>query len=374
MDFIPVSEPLLGNAERRYLMQCLDDGWISSEGPFVSEFEEEMAARVGREFGIAVSSGSAALEVSLAALGVGEGDEVIMPTLTIISVAAPVVRAGGIPVVIDSDPLTWNMDVNGLSGRFTDRTKAIVAAHLYGLPIDLDPLLELAEQRGVPVIEDAAEMHGQTYRGKPCGSFGDLSVFSFYPNKLITTGEGGMIVTDDAELAESCRRFRNLFFGSGRDRFVHEGLGWNYRMTNLQAALGLAQLPQLDGFVERKRQMGARYGELLAGTIGLSLPPTHTDYAESVFWIYGLVLDDSVAFDATQAMEYLAARRVGTRPFFFPIHEQPVLRRMGLFDGEAYPVAERLSRRGFYIPSGLTLTDEQMMTVAAEVKELLPSN
>ncbi len=365
---IPVNEPLLDGNEARYLQECIATGWISSEGPFVERFEAEMAARVGRRYGVAVTNGSAALEAAVVALGLGPGDEVILPTFTIISCAAAVVRAGATPVVVDCDPRTWNMDVARVAAAITPRTRAIMAVHIYGLPVDMDPLLTLAERHGLRVIEDAAEMHGQTYRGRPCGSFGDLSVFSFYPNKHVTTGEGGMILTDDATLAERCRSLRNLCFQPQR-RFVHEELGWNLRMSNLQAAVGVAQLERLEEFVARKRHMGRLYTELLADTPGLQLPLPATDYAENIYWVYGVVLDDALPCDAAEAMARLRRAGVGTRPFFWPMHEQPVFRRMGLFGGEQHPVAERLARRGFYLPSGLALTDQQIEQTAQAVRE-----
>lgn len=367
---IPVNEPLLNGNEKKYLIECIDTGWISSEGPFVRQFEERMAAEVGRRHGIAVCNGSAALELSLAALELGPGDEVIMPTFTIISCAAAVVRRGCLPVLVDSDPATWNMDVTRIEDRITPRTRAIMVVHIYGLPVDMAPVIALAEKYGLKIIEDAAEMHGQTYRGRPCGSFGDLSTFSFYPNKHITTGEGGMVLTDDSHLAERCRSLRNLCF-QPKQRFVHEELGFNFRMTNLQAALGLAQLERLEEFVRRKRIMGRRYRELLAGIEGLELMPDKTDYADSIYWVYGIVLKDSVAFDAEEAMSRLGRNGIATRPFFWPMHEQPVFLRMGMFAGESLPVAERLARRGFYIPSGLALTEAQIEEVAESLTKLL---
>jgi len=370
MIFIPVNEPLLDGNEKRYLAECIDTGWISSEGPFIKQFEERFAARVGRRYGIAVCNGSAALEIAVAALGLGYGDEVILPTFTIISCAAAVVRAGAKPVLVDSDSVTWNMDVGQIAAKITPRTKAIMVVHIYGLPVDMDPLLALANRHGLKVIEDAAEMHGQTYRGRPCGSFGDLSTFSFYPNKHLTTGEGGMLVTDDAALAKRCRSLRNLCFQPGK-RFVHEELGWNFRMTNLQAAVGLAQLERLDEFVARKRRMGQRYTELLADLPGLQLPLAATDYADNIYWVYGLVLDESLPLDAEDAMHRLLKAEVGTRPFFWPMHEQPVFQNRGWFEGERFPVAERLAQRGFYIPSGLALSEAQMEEVATVVREVL---
>jgi perosamine synthetase len=367
---IPVNEPLIGDSEKRYLLRCLESGWISSEGPQVGEFEARMAERVGRRRGVAVCNGTAALEVAVAALNLGPGDEVILPTFTIISCAAAVVRAGATPVVVDSDPVTWNVTAGEIERRITPRTRALLLVHLYGLPVDLTPCLEVARRYGLRVIEDAAQMHGQTYEGRPCGSFGDLSVLSFYANKLVTTGEGGMVLTDDEHLAERCRSLRNLCFQPSR-RFVHEELGWNYRMTSLQAAVGLAQIERLGEFVARKRRMGARYTERLADTPGLQLPLPRTSYAENIYWVYGVVLEDAVPFDAEEAMRRLGALGIGTRPFFWPMHEQPVFRKQGLFVGESHPAAERLSRRGFYLPSGLALTDEQLDRVTDAVRGVL---
>jgi len=369
-DFIPVNEPLLDGNEKKYLLDCIDTGWISSEGPYVRQFEEKFAARVERQHGIAVANGSGALDIAVQALKLGPGDEVILPAFTIISCAAAIVRAGATPVLVDADPVTWNMDTGLLEARITARTRAIMVVHIYGLPVDMDPIIALATKHHLKIIEDAAEMHGQTYKGKPCGSFGDISTFSFYPNKHITTGEGGMLACNDPEIAERCRSLRNLCF-QPKKRFVHEELGWNYRMTNLQAALGLAQLERLDDFVVRKRALGQRYTTLLKYIDQFQLPLERTGYAENIYWVYGLVLKDSAPFDAEEAMQRLAAAGIGTRPFFWPMHEQPVFRKMGLFTGECYPVAERLARRGFYLPSGLALTNEQIEIVAAAVREVI---
>ena len=389
MDFIPVNEPLLDGNEKKYLNECIDTGWISSEGPFVKKFEDQFSSTVGRKFGIAVANGSVALDAAVVALGIGPGDEVILPTFTIISCAAAVVRAGAMPVLVDCDPFTWNMDVSQVEAKITARTKAIMVVHIYGLPVDMDPVLALAEKYGLMIIEDAAEAHGLNYRGqrtevrgqksegrgqrsegKPCGSFGDISTFSFYPNKVITTGEGGMIVTDNEELAERCRSLRNLCF-QPQKRFFHEELGWNFRFTNLQAAVGLGQLEKLDEHVRRKRRMGKLYTELLSEIPELQLPVPITDYAENIYWVYGIVLKDHVLFDAEEAMRRLKEKGVGTRPFFWPMHEQPVFRKMGLFENEKYPVAERIARRGFYVPSGLALKDDEINYVAESLKNIV---
>jgi len=367
---IPVNEPLLAGNEKKYLLECIETGWISSEGPFIKEFEQKFSDRVEREYGIAVTNGTAALDVAVEALGIGAGDEVIIPAFTIISCVNQIVRSGAKPVLIDSDPNTWNMDVTQIEAKITPRTKAIMAVHIYGLPMDMDPVLDIAKRHGLYVIEDAAQMHGQTYKGKPCGSFGDISTFSFYPNKHITTGEGGMVVTNNHQLSEECRSLRNLCFQQ-KKRFVHERLGWNFRMTNLQAALGLAQLEQLGSFVKQKRHMGSCYNELFSGLSGVSLPLAQADYADNIYWVYGLLLHDELGVDATDVMRRLAEKGIGTRPFFCPMHMQPVLQRMGFFKGESYPIAERLYQQGFYIPSGMALSNEQINQVAKTVWEIL---
>jgi perosamine synthetase len=387
MKFIPVNEPLLDGNESKYLQECIKTGWISSEGSFVKRLENLFAERVCRKFAIAVTNGSAALDAAVVALGIGPGDEIIMPTFTIISCAAAIVRSGAVPVVVDCTPDTWNMDVNQIEEKITNKTKAIMAVHIYGLPIDMDPVLAIAEKHGLKIIEDAAEAHGLIYKsrmprlngpwnateqaeGRPCGSFGDISTFSFYPNKLVTTGEGGMIVTDDENIAEHCRSLRNLCF-QPQKRFVHEELGWNLRMSNLQAALGVAQLERLDEFVKRKQQMGQKYNQLLADVSGIKLPLPSTKFSDNIYWVYGMVLKNNISFDAKEAMQRLGQLGVGTRPFFWPMHEQPVFKKMGLFENVFCPVAEKISRRGFYIPSGLSLTDDQMIEVSKSLKEIL---
>lgn len=367
MRFIPVNEPLLNGNEKKYLCECIDTGWISSEGPFVKKFEQQMSSTVNRKYGIAVSNGTAALEVAVQALGIGEGDEVIIPAFTIISCAMAVTRVGAIPVLVDSDPETWNMDVNLIEDKITSKTKAIMVVHIYGLPVEMDKVMELAQRYNLKIIEDAAEMHGQTYKGQPCGSFGDISTFSFYPNKHITTGEGGMVVTDDEDLAERCRMLRNLCFKKDV-RYVHDELSDNYRFTNLQAAVGLAQMERLDEFVKKKRKMGLYYTEHLKEIEDFILPIERTEAAENIYWVYGIVLSKKVKISNQEITRMLNEQGIGTRTFFWCMHEQPVYQKMGLFKGEHYKNAEYLARKGFYIPSGLALTHEQMDTVIEKVK------
>lgn len=345
--------------ENELLRECIDTGWISSEGPFVEQFERTLAERVQRQHGIGCSSGSAALDLAIAAAEIGPGDEIIMPTLTIISPALSVVRAGGTPVLVDSEPVTWNMDVTQIESKISDRTKAIIVVHLYGLPADIGPIIELAKRHNLILIEDSAEMIGQDYKGRPCGSFGDMSVFSFYANKHVTCGEGGMVVCNDENLAKRCRSFRNLCFQPER-RFVHQEMGWNYRLTNLQAAVGLAQLERLDQHTIRKREIGHRYHECLKDVDGIKLSPVKTDDADNVYWVFGLVCDRELGIDADRVTRRLGQEKIGTRPFFYPMHQQPVFLKQGRFTGQSFPVAERLSRDGFYLPSGVGTSDEQV--------------
>lgn len=370
MDFIPVNEPSLDGNELKYLQECIETGWISSEGPFVERFETSFATTVQRKYGVAVCNGSVALDVAIHALGIGPGDEVIMPTFTIISCASAIVRAGAMPVVVDCDAETWNMDVAQVESKISEKTKAIMVVHIYGLPTDMDPVLDLAKKYRLKIIEDAAEAIGLNYKGQPCGSFGDVSVFSFYPNKHVTTGEGGMVVTNDKTIADKSRSLRNLCFDNSR-RFVHEELGWNYRMTNLQAALGLAQLEKLDDHMKRKKEIGALYSDLLKGLNGVQLPLNATTYAENVYWVFGMVLGESLPIDGRKAIALLVDQGVGCRPFFWPMNKQPVFLKMGLFnDQNRCAVAEGIAERGFYLPSGLALTDDQIIRVSKTVSRL----
>jgi perosamine synthetase len=367
---IPVNTPLLGSKEKEYLNQCIETGWISSEGPFVKLFERQMADRVGRKHGIAVCNGTAALDIAVKALGIDQDNEVIMPSFTIISCASSIIRSNAMPVLVDSEPDTWNMNIQQIEKKISPKTKAIMVVHIYGLPVDMNPVLELAEKYNLFIIEDAAEMHGQAYHGKDCGSFGDISTFSFYSNKNITTGEGGMVLTDNDELAEKCKQLRNLCFQPSK-RFVHEELGWNYRITNLQAAVGIAQLEKLNDIVEIKRRIGKKYTELLDDIDVFQLPVAKTSYAENIYWVYGIVLTDDFPFEAQSIMNRLAEKEIGSRPFFWPMHEQPVFIKQGYFQNESYPVAEKIARRGFYIPCGTGITDNEMETVANALHEIV---
>lgn len=375
---IPVNEPLLGERELEYVTECIRTGWISSAGRFIELFEEAWAAYCGMGHGIAVSNGTVALEVAVGAIGLEPGDEVIMPTFTIISCALAVLRNGGVPVLVDCDPRTWCLDVSQVENKITARTRAIMPVHIYGHPVDMDALFALAEKHDLLIVEDAAEVHGAEYLSgrdsadptwRRCGGLGHVSAFSFYANKLITTGEGGMVLTDDDAYAEKARGLRNLCFRPER-RFLHTELGSNYRMTNMQAAVGLAQVERMEEIIARKRWLGAAYTERLQGIPGLQLP-VEEPWARQVYWMYGLVLAEKRGMDAAELGRRLRELGVGTRPFFLGMHQQPVFQAMGLFRGEHYPVAERLARQGLYLPSGMTLTEEQVDRVCAAVREVL---
>lgn len=366
---IPVNEPFLDGNEKKYLMECIDSGWISSEGPFVKKFEETFANYLGVKHGIAVCNGTAALEVAMAAIDLKPGDEVIMPTFTIISCALAIVKRGGIPVLVDVEPDIWCMDINQVKDKITSKTKAVMSVHMYGHPVDMDPIIELSEKQGLYIVEDAAEVHGAEYKGKKCGSLGHINCFSFYANKIITTGEGGMVVTDDDKLAERARLHRNLCFKEGR-RFYHEELGGNYRMTNLQAAVGVAQMERIEEFVKIKRKNANEYTRQLKDIEGLQLP-LEREWAKNVFWMYGIVLDDTVGLDAHEFAKHLRDNGIATRPFFLGMHEQPVFHKMGLFKNEHYPVSERIARQGLYLPSGLALTAVQLEKVVKMLREVI---
>ncbi len=375
---IPVNEPLIGEQEIANVLDCLKTGWISSAGKYLEEFEQAWASYCGMRYGVAVSNGTTALQVAVACLGLEPGDEVILPTFTIISCAQAITYNGGVPVLVDCEPRTWCMDASQVEARITQRTRAIMPVHIYGHPVDMDPILALAKRHGLFVVEDAAEAHGAEYlsgRGtdhatwRRCGSLSDLSVFSFYANKLVTTGEGGMVLTNDPALAERARSLRNLCFRRER-RFYHTELGHNFRLTNLQAAIGLAQVERMPQTILKKRWMGQSYTQRLSHLSNIQLP-VEEPWARQVYWMYGLVLDESTGLDAAEFARLMQGEGIETRPFFLGIHEQPVYTNQGLFAGEKYAVSERIARQGLYLPSGLTLTELQLEQVCQAVEKIL---
>lgn len=368
---IPVNEPLFIGREKELLANCIDSGWISSDGPFVKEFEEKFAAYVGASHGIAVCNGTAALETALYGVGVGRNDEVIMPTFTIISCALATLRLGAKPVLVDSEPETWCMNVGQIEAKITPKTKAIMPVHMYGHPVDMDPVMEIAEKYGLSVVEDAAEVHGAEYKGKRCGNIGHAAAFSFYANKIISTGEGGMVVTSDPKIQDRVKSYRNLLHDP-HQRFRHHELGYNFRMTNLQAAVGLAQLECIDKFIGIKRYWGNRYRKELSKIRGLKCQ-VEKEWAKCVYWMYCVELDPALPVTARDLAGRLKSKNIDTRPFFLGMHEQPALQVLSLFQGEKYPVSERISRQGLYLPSGLALTESQFEEVVTAVRTSLES-
>lgn len=366
----PVSSPSLSGDEERLLLQCLHEGWISSRGPWIERFEAAVAARVGRRFGIAVNNGSAALEVALAALDVGAGDEVVLPAHTIIACALAVLRVGAAPILADSEPSSWCLDPADAERRISPRTRAIMVPHLYGLPVDMAAVEGLAARHGIAIVEDASQMIGATCLGRPCGSFGAVSTFSFYANKNLTTGEGGMVLTDDPVIAGKARTYRDL--GAQPDRrFVHEDAGWNYRLGSLSAAFGLGQLAGLDARLARKRAIGLAYRTRLQAIEELILPPTELAQGPNSYWAAGMLLRGGQRDDVDALLAMLAARGIEARPFFWPMHRQPVFEREGRFAGESHPVAENLSATGFYLPCGADLALESVQYVCTTLIETL---
>jgi perosamine synthetase len=365
---IPVSEPLVGDNVLPLVRECIESGWISSEGSFIKEFEGKWAGYCGVEHGVSVANGTCALQVAVGALELESGSEIILPSFTIISCVIAIIEAGCTPVLVDVEADTWNMNLDELEAKVTPRTRAIMPVHMFGHPVDMKRLMLIAQKYNLRVIEDAAEAHGAEVEGQRVGGIGDMGCFSFYANKIITTGEGGMVITNNGALAERLRSLRNLCFRSDR-RFLHSEIGHNYRLTNIQAALGVAQLDRIEAHIRQKRWMAENYHKRLAD-LPIELP-VERKWAKNVYWMYGLVLQDHVPLDAIELARELRTRDVDTRPLFIGMHEQPILQQKGYFVGETYPVTERLARRGLYLPSGLTLTEAQIRTVADAVREVL---
>lgn len=364
--FIPMASPVLGDKELQYVSDAIRSGWISSQGRYVTQFEEAFSAYCGVRYGIAVTSGTTALHLALATLRVGAGDEVILPSITHIATANAVSLVGGHPVLVDCERNTWNMDPAQVEQKVTQRTKAVMVVHLYGHPTDMDPILKVAEKHGLYVIEDAAEAHGAEYKGRRAGGLGHVGCFSFYANKIITTGEGGMIVTDDAEMAGRARKLKDQAYEQER-RFWHRDLGFNYRMTNLQAAVGVAQMERIDEFINTRRKNAQLLNALLGQVPGLSLPP-EAPWGKNVYWMYSLLVENGFGITRDQLIDGLKAQQIDTRPFFYPLHLQPLYEHR--FRGESYPVAEELSQKGINLPSGNELTESQVHYIASAIGSL----
>jgi perosamine synthetase len=360
---IPVFTPWLPESARRYVLDCVDSGWISSLGRYVPRFEEELARFCEARHAVATANGTVALHLALAVLGVGPGDEVLVPDLTFVATANAVHYTGATPVLVDVDPRTWGIDPDDARRKVTPRTRAIMPVHLYGRPVDLDPLLELAAEHGLEVVEDAAEAHGARYKGKRVGALGRVGAFSFYGNKIFTTGEGGALVTNDSRLAERAVFLRDHAMDPER-RYYHPEIGFNYRMTNIQAALGCSQLENAGEILSRRRAITAAYDAGLAGIPGLA-GPVAMPWEESVCWMYSVLVEPAFGLDRDAVGAGLRARGVDSRPFFVPLHELPPYR-----SGDPFPAAAALSRQGINLPSGTALSAGEIATVCQALREL----
>lgn len=365
---IPVNSPLITDESKELVSKALAEGWISSVGPYVERFETEFAKYLGVKHAISVSSGTAALHIALLAAGVGEGDEVIVPSFTMAASWMAVMYCGAKPVFVDVDPAIFTLDPDLIESAITKRTKAIMPVHIYGHPADMDPVLAIAKKHNLVVIEDAAEAHGATYKGKLTGTMGDINAFSFYANKIITTGEGGMITTGSDELASRARSLKDLSHSKDK-RFIHDGLGYNYRLTSLQAALGSGQLKHIEDFLATKRHMADLYTSLLKDVRGLTLPVTR-EWATHVYWMYAILVDEAqFGMSKDQLRAALLPSGIDTRDFFYPPASQPILVEASLA-GASFPVAEQIAKTGLYLPSGLSITDDQIIEVCQAIKAI----
>jgi perosamine synthetase len=358
--FFPVNIPLITEKNISDVSKSMRSGWVSSEGPNVKIFEEKISKYVGRRYGIAVSSGTAALEIAVKCLNFKPGSEIIIPNFSIISTALAVIKNNHKPILIDADKDNWNMKIDDIEKKISKKTKCIIATHIYGFPLDMEKIIKICKKYKLALIEDAAEMLGHRYKNKFCGSYGDLSIFSFYPNKHITTGEGGMILTDNNKKNIKCKNLRNLSFGIKENRFKHTDIGWNYRLTNLQASLGLSQLKDLKKNIKRKKEIGKLYYENLKNIKGIYIqPPKYKSY-ENIYWVFGVVLNKK--FSRVKILKNLMNKRVQTRPFFYPMHKQPILKKFN-YTKQMFPNSNNLSSKGFYLPSGLGLTNKDIIKI-----------
>lgn len=355
---VPVNEPVIPKQAFKYINDCLKTGWISSAGEYIDIFEKNFAQFINVKYAVTTTSGTSALHLALVSLGIKKGDEVIIPDLTIVSCANAVLYTGAIPVVCDVDSKTGNVDPSNIEEKISKKTKAIMVVHLYGHPVDMDPILKIAHKYKLYVIEDAAQAHGAEYKGKKIGSIGDIGCFSFYGNKIVTTGEGGMVVTNKKKFFDEAKILKDLAHNP-KKRFMHNEIGFNYRMTNLQAALGVAQLEKVENYITRKRQMAKIYSKRLSVIPHLELPQ-EANWAKSVYWMYTILVKKDSPITKEELRIRLLELGIDTREFFFPLHQQPIFKKMGIFKGAYCPNSCNLSLRGLYIPSGLALTNNQI--------------
>ena len=368
-NFIPVSIPHITKRDILSVNQSLKKGWISSDGPEVKKFEEKFSKYVDRKYSIAVSSGTAALEIAVKALGIKKNDEVLVPNFTIISNALAVIKQKAKPVLLDCNLENWNIKIEDIEKKITKKTKAIIITHIYSFPNDMDKILKICRRKKILVIEDAAEVIGLNYKNKKCGSFGDISTFSFYANKQITTGEGGMISVNKLDLFNKCKSLRNLCFGK-INRFNHNDIGWNYRMTNLQAALGLSQINNINQIVKKKMLIGRRYYKNLSNNKNLQILPPTNSYSKNIYWVVGIVIK-SKKMKARLLSKKLIKFGIMTRPFFWPMHEQEIFKKMKLFKKNNFKNSTYLSRYGLYLPSYFSLNNGQIDHISMIVNKIL---
>ena len=365
----PVSIPYISQRDINSVNKVLKNGWISSDGPEVRKFESEFSKFIGRKYSVAVSSGTAALEIAIKALGIKKNDEVLIPNFTIISNALAVVKQQAKPVLVDCNLKNWNIDINQLENKINKKTKAIIITHIYSFANDMDKILKICRKNSIFVIEDAAEVIGLKYKNKKCGSFGDISTFSFYANKQITTGEGGMISVNKFDLYNKCKSLRNLCFGK-LNRFNHEDIGWNYRMTNIQAALGLSQIKNINKIVKKKIMIGRQYYKNLKLNKNLTILPPFISYSKNIYWVVGILIKNKKIKSSLLAIE-LRKFGIMTRPFFWPMHEQQIFKKMKLFKKSKFPNSSYLARYGLYLPSYYNLNNKQIDYISSVVNNIL---
>ena len=370
--FIPVNKPVITKEDIKYLNKSISKGWISSEGPEVKKFENNFSNFIGHKYSVAVSSGTAALEIAVKSLGLKKGDEIIIPNFTIISNAIAVFKENLNIKLIDCNIKDWNMDIAKIKKKITKKTKAIIATHIYNFPLRVDILKKICDKKKIILIEDAAEAIGQKLNNRLCGSFGDISIFSFYANKQITTGEGGMITTNNKKLFDRSKSLRNLCFGK-KDRFNHEDIGWNYRMTNLQASLGVSQLKRIKSIVSKRHEVGKKYFEKLKNNKNIYMPEGSRIYAKNIYWVIAIVITNKdLKIDAKQLMKKLLNYGIQTRPFFWPMHKQSVFRKKNKINISGnYKNSEYISKYGLYLPSSLDIKSNQINFICDKLNSIL---
>ncbi len=364
---IPVYEPNIGQKEIEYVEDAVKSGWVSSKGPYIERFEKMFSSFIGAKYGVSASNGTTALHLAVSALGIGAGDEVIAPNLTFVSPINSVIYNGGRPVLVDSNENDWNVNYEEIENRITERTKAIIVVHLYGHPCDMGRIKEIAEDHNLRIIEDCAEAIGAEYRGQKVGSFGDISCFSFYGNKIITTGEGGMCLTKDEEITEKIRELRDHGMKPSR-RYWHDKIGYNYRMTNLQAALGVAQMERIESFIDRKREIAKKYNDRLRNIEGIQTQP-EMSWAKNVYWMYSILVNYPSGKGRDRVINALEDANVETRPFFYPVNIMSPYTSYG--NESELKISCNLSRSGLNLPSGTKIMHKDIDMICDLIGESL---